>query len=690
MTIFNLNPMYRIAHRLWPELKKMKIERQMVSVGDVITVLYCLPLAVLGLVWLVTVTDLSLNRAQILYLVLNGVLILLLDRLNFFLIIELRNNRYGSADGSLDNVILWAAIFIIGPTAIWLSILIQGIEFAIHWREAVSTAARWNRMRSFVLTLASTCLSFLVALRFYEQWGGMIPIAGLNFGTFFPAFGAILLAFLTTLLVWSGYIMYGAWTQIQLSGTRQIWPVGQFLILALGLPVVAHPFSIIMAGLYAEKGVPVYILLLIGLFIVAFLTRQLSWMAESSRQQFRILEKLEQLSRAIINAPPGEGTVNQALAEHVPNMFPAGNIAIWTKDGNILCKQPMDWELQLDNISRELANHPEPAAYLASERLPWKSETGQHYPTVITPIFAVDQGDLMGWIYLELRPLAQPWYRQNLKNLFPALQALAAQTASAIHQVKMYNQTLEFERVTQELEFAGQIQASFLPFNIPRIPGWQLSVTLDPVEETSGDFFDIIPLGDDRLGIVVADVADKGIGPALYMALSRTLIRTYATEFDAQPDIVFFAANERILRDTDANLFVTTFYCILDLKTGRLTYANAGHNPPFQLRPDDPSRITALHRTGIPIGIEAGVTWSQASVQLDPGDVLILYTDGIPDAQNDDGEFFGENALVSTSKNNLGRTAEEIQAEILDAVYEFVGEAPQFDDITLIVLIRDN
>ena len=92
----------------------------------------------------------------------------------------------------------------------------------------------------------------------------------------------------------------------------------------------------------------------------------------------------------------------------------------------------------------------------------------------------------------------------------------------------MYNQTLEYERVTQELEFAGQIQASFLPFNIPRIPGWQLSVTLDPVEETSGDFFDIIPLGDDRLGIVVADVADKGIGPALYMALSRTLIRTYA------------------------------------------------------------------------------------------------------------------------------------------------------------------
>ena len=222
----------------------MKTERQMVSVGDVITVLYCLPLAVLGLAWLAAVTDFSLNTAQILYLVLHGVLILLLDRLNFFLIIELRNNRYGSADGSLDNVILWAAVFIIGPTAIWLSILIQGIEFAIHWREGVSTAARWNRMRSLVLTLASTCLSYLVAMRFYAQWGGMIPIAGLNFDTFIPAFGAILFAFLTTLIVWSGYIVYGIWTQIRLSGTWQIRPVGQFLFLALGFlsgrPPIRH------------------------------------------------------------------------------------------------------------------------------------------------------------------------------------------------------------------------------------------------------------------------------------------------------------------------------------------------------------------------------------------------------------------------------------------------------------------
>jgi serine phosphatase RsbU (regulator of sigma subunit) len=667
----------------------MKTDRQIVSVGDVITVIYCLPLAILGLVWLAAATDLSLVRTHFFYLLLHGILIILLDRLNFFLIIELRIDRYGSTNGSLDNVILWTVLFILGPVAIWLGILYNLIEFGIHWRESVSTASRWNRLRSLTLTVTSTSLSYLVALQVYDQWGGTIPIAGLDLQTFLPAFGAIVTAFLTTLVIWSGYIVYGIWTQIQLTGIRQIRPVGRFLVLALGLPVIAHPFSIILAGLYVEKDLPVYILLLIGLFIVAYLTRQLSWMAETSRQQSRILEKLEQLSRAIINSPPGIEAMTETLAAHVPNMFPAGNIAIWTDPNNFLCKHPVDWAPPMADIAPGLESLRETVAYLASDRMPWRNDATPHYPTLITPIFDVEQGDPFGWIYLELRPLAQPWYRRNLHNLFPAIQALAAQTASAIRQVKMYSQSLEFERMTQELEFAGQIQASFLPFKIPRFPGWQLSVTLDPVGETSGDFFDIIPLGEDRLGIVVADVADKGIGPALYMALSRTLIRTYATEFDAQPDIVFFATNERILRDTNANLFVTTFYCILDLKTGSLTYANAGHNPPFHLCLNNPADITALRRTGIPIGIEEGITWSQANAQLDPGDVLILYTDGIPDAQNDDGEFFGEQALVEIAKDNLGRTAEEIQSKILDEVYQFVGEAPQFDDITLIVLIRN-
>jgi sigma-B regulation protein RsbU (phosphoserine phosphatase) len=214
-------------------------------------------------------------------------------------------------------------------------------------------------------------------------------------------------------------------------------------------------------------------------------------------------------------------------------------------------------------------------------------------------------------------------------------------------------------------------------------------MTLEPAGETSGDFFDIIPLADGKIGIVVADVMDKGVGPALYMAISRTLIRTYAIELSSQPDTVFFATNERILTDTTSSLFVTAFYGVLNPETGELTYCNAGHNPPYLIRAQDGAIPAALVRNAIPIGIAEDTTWGNDSVSINPGDVLILYTDGIPDATNKDGETFGEETLVEVAKAALGKPAGDLQANILDAVHNFVGDAPQYDDITLMILLRD-
>jgi sigma-B regulation protein RsbU (phosphoserine phosphatase) len=248
----------------------------------------------------------------------------------------------------------------------------------------------------------------------------------------------------------------------------------------------------------------------------------------------------------------------------------------------------------------------------------------------------------------------------------------------------------DYQKVGQELALAGEIQVSFLPDALPDVPGWQLTATLEPARETSGDFYDFIPLPNGRLGILVADVTDKGMGAALYMALSRTLVRTYAAEYDTKPELTLSAVNRRILVDTHTDLFVTVFYGILDPISGTLTYCNAGHNPPYLL--DGPNRdlVQELVRTGIPLGIFDDVTWQQGTTQIGPGDVLILYTDGVTEAQDRKEIFFGEKRLLETAQANLGRSAQDIQEALIKGVHEFTGDVPQFDDITLMVLVRDS
>jgi sigma-B regulation protein RsbU (phosphoserine phosphatase) len=254
------------------------------------------------------------------------------------------------------------------------------------------------------------------------------------------------------------------------------------------------------------------------------------------------------------------------------------------------------------------------------------------------------------------------------------------------------------KKFAEELALAGEIQASFLPGALPDIPDWQLAAALIPARETSGDFYDAIPLPNGRFGILVADVTDKGTAAALYMALSRTLIRTYAVEYDTQPELIFSAVHRRILSDTDTKQFVTVFYGVLDPTTGTLTYANAGHNPPYLFRAQDSAGAASdtlnhaheLNNTGPPLGMRmfSDMTWDRREVQLAPGDVLVLYSDGITEAQNSEQEFFEEERLIEVAGANLGRSAGAIQDAILTEVHKFAGDAPQSDDITLFVVAR--
>jgi serine phosphatase RsbU (regulator of sigma subunit) len=258
-----------------------------------------------------------------------------------------------------------------------------------------------------------------------------------------------------------------------------------------------------------------------------------------------------------------------------------------------------------------------------------------------------------------------------------------------VARAKTYDQAIAHQQISQEMAQAGKIQASFLPEEIPSLQGWQLSAILEPARETSGDYYDFIPLPNGQMGIVVADVADKGAAAALYMTSSRTLIRSYAAEYPSQPELVLSNVNQRILTETHAGLFVTIFYGILDPTSGRLFYCNAGHNPPYLLSSQEEGAVQALLKTGMALGITEGAAWDRGEVMLAPGDVLIMYTDGLTEAQNEQGILFSEERAEKTAQANLGRSAQEIQEAMLEEVHGFVGDAPRSDDLTLVILKRD-
>jgi sigma-B regulation protein RsbU (phosphoserine phosphatase) len=244
------------------------------------------------------------------------------------------------------------------------------------------------------------------------------------------------------------------------------------------------------------------------------------------------------------------------------------------------------------------------------------------------------------------------------------------------------------ERMERELALAGKVQASFLPGELPAGDGWQLAAALKPARQTSGDFYDAVSLPNGQLGLLVADVVDKGVGAALFMALSWILVRTYASEYPTQPELVLRAVNHRVLADTDSGQFVTIFYGILDPATGTLTYCNAGHPPPLLYHVRQANEAHPLSGTGMALGVLETETWERATVQLGPGDVLVLYSDGVTDAQDELGASFGYERLKARVQASLGLSASEIRDALFAEIDEFVGKTAQSDDITLLVLTR--
>ncbi|HSD03605.1 MAG TPA: SpoIIE family protein phosphatase [Gaiellales bacterium] len=298
----------------------------------------------------------------------------------------------------------------------------------------------------------------------------------------------------------------------------------------------------------------------------------------------------------------------------------------------------------------------------------------------------VTQGELIGLLNLGPR-LSDQEYSGDDRRL---LESLAAQAAPAVRVGQLVReQEAEIrsrERLDQELAVARLIQQNFLPRALPEAAGWSVAADYRPAREVGGDFYDFIDLPDGRLGVVVGDVTDKGVPAALVMAATRSVLRASAQRL-VEPGAVLQRVNDHLVPDIPENMFVTCLYGVLELETGRLVFANAGHNLPMVA---SGGAVTELMARGMPLGLMPGMTYEETEAVLDPGAHLLLYSDGVTEAHDADREMFGGDRLATVMAEAGTRRGDALLRTLIAALGAFAAPgAEQEDDITLVALRRD-
>lgn len=247
--------------------------------------------------------------------------------------------------------------------------------------------------------------------------------------------------------------------------------------------------------------------------------------------------------------------------------------------------------------------------------------------------------------------------------------------------------TAEKERIGAKLNVATQIQADMLPRIFPAFPEreeFDVYATMNPAKEVGGDFYDFFLVDDDHLAVVIADVSGKGVPAALFMVIAKTLIKNHAQNQEA-PGTVFTQTNEQLCEGNDAGLFVTGWMGVLEISTGKFVYVNAGHNPPLLKRAGGTFEWLKSRPGFVLAGME-GVRYRENTLQLEPGDRLYLYTDGVTEATNSREELFGDERLQNALNEYMDLPVEQFLPKIKECIDAFVGGADQFDDITMLAL----
>ncbi len=311
---------------------------------------------------------------------------------------------------------------------------------------------------------------------------------------------------------------------------------------------------------------------------------------------------------------------------------------------------------------------------------------------------SVSQVTLLGINRGEFNLMLQRWPNLAIEMLHEMSLRLRSTEQATIHDLQEKNiqltkayaelkaaqaQIIEKEKLEKELQVARRIQSSFLPRELPKVKGYDFGARILPARAVGGDLYDFIPLSKERLGILVGDVSDKGVPAALFMALTSSLLRVEAYR-TSSPVKLLQKVNHHLVEMDNDEMFVTILYGILDLSCGQFHYARAGHEIPI-LMDQDGNLIDPGFGQGQMLGILPDPVLDEQVIQLDPGSKLLIYTDGVTDATDDNEQPMDRERLLDLLQVNLRKPAQETADNLLAGIQAYQGKNPQFDDITLIV-----
>jgi GAF domain-containing protein len=302
-------------------------------------------------------------------------------------------------------------------------------------------------------------------------------------------------------------------------------------------------------------------------------------------------------------------------------------------------------------------------------------------PCLLIAVPLMIKAELFGVLILEESDDGRRFRARRLE----ILTGIAQQAALAIQSDRLQGEMVVRERLETEVKLARQIQRAFIPQSLPYIEGWELAGRWETARQVGGDFYDVFELPDGRIGLFIGDVADKGMPAALFMALTRTLVRAAVLQTDS-PAEVLRRVNDLLIPDATLGMFVTAAYAVLDPTTSRFTYANAGHNPPLWIR--SAGSMEPLTRTGIALGLIEGEEMTERTIQLASGDSVLLYTDGITEAFSPSEHMFGEDGLLEAIRSAAGQDAAALLDAIESRLNSFTESMPLSDDRTMLVVRR--